>query len=199
MSKKHVVREMDFGFKTDVQLVCAVTGASADKVTKPLAYLAEASEAELSQWFTPVQITRLKSAFELSKRRAVSLPVQIRAPSDAATYLMANYQDKMQEHFIVLCLNTKNRIISTVELYKGALNTSVVRTGEVFREAIKVNACAIIIAHNHPSGDITPSAEDVSTTRDIASAGKLLDIDLLDHLIIGHGQWTSLRERGLGF
>ena len=197
MSKKHVVREMDFGFKTDVQLICAVTGASADKVTKPLAYLSEASEAELSQWFTPTQITRLKSAFELSKRRAVSLPTQIRAPADAATYLMANYQDKMQEHFIVLCLNTKNRIISTVELYKGALNTSVVRTGEVFREAIKVNASAIIIAHNHPSGNLNPSSHDVSLTNSLREFGKLIDLPLLDHLIFTDNGYFSFAEQGL--
>jgi DNA repair protein RadC len=81
----------------------------------------------------------------------------------------------------------------------GSLNTSVIRVGELFRHAIKENAAAMIVAHNHPSGDPSPSPEDVQVTRQIASAGKLLDIDLLDHLIIGHGRYVSLKERGLGF
>ena len=193
------IREMNVGFASDAEIVARVTGASVDKIVKPLAYLAEATDAELSQWFTPTQIARLRAGFELSKRTVHALPVQIRAPSDAATYLMAEYRDKAQEYFVVLCLNTKNRIISTVELYKGSLNTSTVRVGEVYKEAIRVNAAAIIIAHNHPSGDSTPSAEDIQVTRDIAAAGKLLDIDLLDHLVIGNDGWFSLRERGLGF
>jgi len=74
-----------------------------------------------------------------------------------------------------------------------------VRVGEVFREAIKLNSAALIVVHNHPSGDPTPSAEDVLVTRQIVDAGKLLDIDVLDHLVIGHGRYVSMRERGLGF
>jgi DNA repair protein RadC len=193
------IREMSVSFATDAEIVSRVTGASVDKIVKPLAYLAEATDAELSRWFTPTQIARLRAGFELSKRTVNALPVQIRAPSDAAQYLQATYQDKTQEYLVVLCLNVKNRIISTVELYKGSVNTSMVRVAEIYKEAIRVNASAIIIAHNHPSGDISPSAEDIQVTRDVVAAGKLLDIDLLDHLIVGTDGWTSLRERGLGF
>lgn len=193
------VREMNASFQSDAELISRVTGVSVDKVVKPLAYLAEASDAELSQWFTPMQVSKLRAALEMSKRAYHALPTQIRAPSDAASFLKANYQDKSHEYFVVICLNTKNRIISTVELYKGSLNSSLIRVAEVFSEAIRVNAAAIIIAHNHPSGDFSPSADDIQVTRDIVAAGKLLDIDVLDHLVIGSDGWTSLRERGLGF
>jgi DNA repair protein RadC len=199
VKRETVIRELATTFATDVELVAKVTGVEPSKITKPLSYLVEATDAELAQWFTTPQIQRLRAAFELSKRATFALPEVIRAPSDAAAFLKATYQDKSQEYFVVLCLNTKNRIISVVELYKGSLNSSLLRVGEVFSEAIRVNACAIIIAHNHPSGDPTPSADDIQVTRDIAAAGKLLDIDVLDHLVIGSDGWISLRERGLGF
>ena len=84
-------------------------------------------------------------------------------------------------------------------VYQGSLNSSLVRVGEVFREAIKSNAAAIIVCHNHPSGAVEPSPEDVLVTRQIVEAGKLLDTEVLDHIILGKGKWVSLRERGLGF
>ena len=86
-----------------------------------------------------------------------------------------------------------------LEVYHGSLNTSLIRVGELFREAIKVNAAALIVAHNHPSGDPSPSPEDVAVTRALVEAGKLLDIDVLDHLVIGRYRFVSLKERGLGF
>jgi DNA repair protein RadC len=84
------------------------------------------------------------------------------------------------------------------EVYHGSLNTSLIRVGEVFREALKANAAAIIVAHNHPSGDPAPSPEDVAVTRALVEAGKLLDCAVLDHLVVGQ-RWTSMKERGLGF
>ena len=87
--------------------------------------------------------------------------------------------------------------ITTV--YIGSLNASLIRVGEIFKEALKRNSAALIVVHNHPSGDPTPSPEDVLVTREIISAGKLLDIDVLDHLVIGQGRFVSMRERGLGF
>jgi DNA repair protein RadC len=84
-------------------------------------------------------------------------------------------------------------------VYVGSLNTAVIRVGEVFKEAIRWNSPAVIIAHNHPSGDPTPSPEDVQVTRQIVEAGQLLDIEVLDHLVIGQNRYISLRERGLGF
>jgi DNA repair protein RadC len=104
-----------------------------------------------------------------------------------------------QEELWVLLLNTRNQVLGMEAIYKGSLNTSMVRLSEVFRPAIEAPAAAVIVAHNHPSGDPSPSPEDVSITRQMAQAGDLLDITLLDHLIIGDGVHISLKERGLGF
>lgn len=104
-----------------------------------------------------------------------------------------------QECVWVLLLDTKNRIIETVEVYQGALNSASIRSCELWRTATRRNAAAIIVAHNHPSGDPTPSPEDVSVTRRLVESGKILDIPVLDHLVIGHNRHVSLKERGLGF
>ncbi len=98
-----------------------------------------------------------------------------------------------------LLLDRKNRVLAVPTIYRGSLHTTVVRVNELFREAVRQNAAAIIVAHNHPSGDPTPSAEDVTVTREIVQAGKILDIDVLDHMVIGSGsKYVSLKERGLG-
>jgi DNA repair protein RadC len=109
-----------------------------------------------------------------------------------------------QESVRVILLNTKNRVQAISRISDGSLNSSIIRVGEVFRDAVREQAAAIVLAHNHPSGDTTPSAEDVAITRKVVEAGKLLDIDVLDHIIIGGPGarapgWTSLRERRLGF
>jgi DNA repair protein RadC len=104
-----------------------------------------------------------------------------------------------QEHLRVVLLNTKNHVVGSPTVYKGSLNSSQIRVGEVFRDAVRENCASIIIVHNHPSGDPTPSPEDVRVTRDLVSAGKLLDIDVLDHLVIGRGRYVSLRQKKLGF
>jgi DNA repair protein RadC len=103
------------------------------------------------------------------------------------------------EHLRVLLLDTRNRVLDIVEVYSGSVNSSQVRVAEVFRPAIQRNSPAIICCHNHPSADPTPSPDDVAVTRAMAQAGKLLDISLLDHLVIGGSRWISLKERGLGF
>ena len=104
-----------------------------------------------------------------------------------------------QEELRVLLLDTRNRVLSAITLYRGSLNSSQIRVAEIFKSAIRANSASIIVLHNHPSGDPTPSPEDVAVTRSIVQAGKLLDIDVLDHLVIGHNRWVSLKERGLGF
>ena len=146
---------------------------------------------------------QLMAALELG-RRFISLAPQDRAvinsPQDVANLLQAEMTSLEQEHLRVLLLNTKNQVLSTVEVYVGNVNSSIVRPSEVFRPAVRDNAPSIIVAHNHPSGDPTPSPEDVAITRDLVSAGKLLGIDLLDHLVIGSGgRYVSLNERKLGF
>ena len=113
--------------------------------------------------------------------------------------LMAEMAHLEQEHFRQLLLDTRNRVVASVTLYIGSLNASIIRVGEVFREPVRRQSAAIIVAHNHPSGDPTPSPEDTVVTKSIVEAGKLLDIEVLDHLVIGHQRFVSLRERGLGF
>jgi DNA repair protein RadC len=104
-----------------------------------------------------------------------------------------------QENLWIIILDTRNRLISTEKIYKGSLNSSMVRIGELFKPAIQRSAASIIIVHNHPSGDPTPSPEDITLTRAILQSGKLLDIEVLDHLVIGQGRFVSMKDRGLGF
>ncbi len=96
-------------------------------------------------------------------------------------------------------LDTKHRVERVVTVYQGSVNAAQVRVAEVFKEAVRANSPAIAIAHNHPSGDPTPSAADIALTAELAKASELLDIDLIDHLIVGDGRWISLRRMGLGF
>ena len=104
-----------------------------------------------------------------------------------------------QEHLRTLLLDTRNRLMKISEIYRGTLNSSHIRVGEVFRDAVRIGAAALIVVHNHPSGDPTPSPEDVAVTKVLVEAGKLLDIDVLDHLIIGKNCFLSLKAKGLGF
>ena len=144
---------------------------------------------------------QIKAAIELGRRLAAEIPEErpaIHSPGDAAELVRYEMGALDQEHLRVILLDTRNRVISIEKLYVGSLNSSTVRVGEVFRAAIQRNAAAVIVVHNHPSGDPTPSPEDVALTRSIVQAGKLMDIDVLDHLVIGHNRWVSLKERGLG-
>ncbi len=146
---------------------------------------------------------QLMAALELG-RRFISLAPQDRAvinsPQDVANLLQAEMATLEQEHLRVLLLNTRNQVLNTVEVYVGNVNSSIVRPAEVFRPAVRDNAPSIIIVHNHPSGDPTPSPEDVNITRELVAAGKLLSIELLDHLVIGSGgRYVSLNEKKLGF
>jgi DNA repair protein RadC len=146
--------------------------------------------------------TRSKAIFELGRRLSVASPkdrIQVRSPADAANLLMGEMGLLEQEELRVVLLDTRNHILTIQTVYKGSLNTSVVRVAELFREAIRRNAAAIIVVHNHPSGDPTPSPEDVSLTRAIISAGQMLDVEVLDHLVIGQQRFVSLKERSLAF
>lgn len=150
----------------------------------------------------PAQASRIRAALELGRRAMQSVPNEqnkVQSPADAAKLLMPEMQDLDQEHLRVILLNTSNGVIGVQTIYIGSLNTSIVRIVELFRPAIRNNAAAIIVAHNHPSGDPAPSPEDVNVTRQIVAAGKLLDIDVLDHVIICRQRYVSLKERGLGF
>lgn len=146
---------------------------------------------------------QLLAAIELGKRVMVADPEtrpQIKSPEDAAALLRGEMAFLEQEHMRVMLLDTKHRVLRTPTVYKGSLNTSIIRVAEIFRDAIRENCAAIILAHNHPSGDPSPSPEDVAVTQEIVRAGKLLDINVLDHIIIGGQQrFLSLRERGVNF
>jgi len=140
---------------------------------------------------------RIRSAIHIGKRLvrpAASKPV-VHNPQDAARLLLHEMSALDQEEIWVLVLNTRNRVLRTVQVYRGQVDTCAVRAAEVLRPAVRLNAPALIVAHNHPSGDHSASPEDVAVTRGLAAAAKLLEIHLLDHLVIGHGGFTSLKEK----
>ena len=150
----------------------------------------------------PVITTRIKAALELGRRLLVAAPIdkpQVRSPADAANLLMAEMSLLPQEHLCTVLLDTRNRVLSIPTIYVGSLNSAQVRVGDLFRDAICNNAASLIVVHNHPSGDPTPSPEDVQVTRMIVEAGSLLNVDVMDHVIIGRQRFVSLKERGLGF
>ena len=171
---------------------------------KGLLGLARASNSELldTPGLGPARVAQLKAALELGRRVMIASPddkIQVKSPADAANLLMMEMGNLEQEHMRLILLDSKNHIVDTPTIYVGSLSMSVIRVGELFREAIRQNCASIIVIHNHPSGDPTPSSEDVAVTAMIIQAGKLLDIEVLDHLIIGRQRYVSLKERGLGF
>jgi DNA repair protein RadC len=129
--------------------------------------------------------------------------VVVRSPQDAAQHLLTNvfspFEAFDQEELWCLLLNTKNRITHEAMVYRGTIDTVYIRPAELFKGAVRVNAPAILLAHIHPSGDPTPSPQDVRVTEEAVQAGKLLDIAVLDHLVVGKEVWVSLKERGKGF
>lgn len=152
--------------------------------------------------FGEAKAAQLKAALEIGRRLLLAQPEQrpqISSPADVAALLMLEMSHLEQEHLRVVLLNTKNHVLKIETVYIGSINSSAVRIGEVFKAALRQNAAALIVVHNHPSGDPTPSPEDVAVTRQLVEAGKLLDVEVLDHLVIGQGRWVSLRERRLGF
>lgn len=123
----------------------------------------------------------------------------IHSPEDAAALVMYEMSALEQEQLRVILLDTRNQVIDIIVIYQGSVNSAQVRVGELFKEAVRRNATAIVAVHNHPAGDPSPSPEDIALTRSICQAGSLMDIQLLDHIVIGKGKYLSLKERGLGF
>ena len=166
--------------------------------------LAQASFDELCHvhGIGTAKAAQIKAALELGRRLLATAPherPQVRSPADVANLLMLEMGLLEQEHLRAVLLDTKNVVLRVANVYAGNLNTAVVRVGEVFREAIRANCASIIVVHNHPSGYPTPSPEDVRVTEQLVEAGRLLDIEVLDHLVIGRNRYVSLKERGLGF
>ncbi|MGN7453207.1 RadC family protein [Paenibacillus pasadenensis] len=148
----------------------------------------------------PAKALQIRAGIELGRRLARSRreeTVAVRRPEDAADYLMEDLRYLQVEHFVCLFLNTKNHIVARETLSVGTLNASLVHPREVFRAAIRHGSASLICAHNHPSGDPTPSAEDRALTARLQEAGQLVGIEVLDHIVIGDGRFISLKERGL--
>lgn len=137
--------------------------------------------------------------YEARAGRELSEPVAIRRPADAFEHLRLEMAELEQEQLRTLHLDARHQVLSSALVYQGTVSGIVVRAAEVFRPAIMANASGIIIAHNHPSGDPSPSQEDVRLTTQLRKAGRLLDIELLDHIVIAGDRFKSLREHGLGF
>lgn len=146
-----------------------------------------------------IALSELVAVYEARQAKRLDQALQIRAPKDIYNFVRFEMENLEQEQLHVITLNTKNRILSAPMIYKGSVHTTVVRLAEVFRPAILDNASGLVIVHNHPSGDCSPSPEDAALTREIVKAGQLLDVDVFDHVIIGRGNpgFISLKERGL--
>ena len=145
---------------------------------------------------------QIKAAIELGRRLMLESPEErppINSPADAAALVQYEMSALEKEEMRVILLDTRNHVLDTVTVAHGSLNSAQMRVGEIFTPAVRRNAAALIAVHNHPSGDPTPSPQDIAVTRAMLEAGKLLDIEVLDHLVIGLGKYISLKEKKLGF
>ncbi|ABO51059.1 DNA replication and repair protein RadC [Desulforamulus reducens MI-1] len=169
---------------------------------KDLRALSQATIEELSQikGVGPVKAVQVKAALELGRRLA-AMPAEtrviIRCPEDVCGLVMEDLRDLDREHFLALLLNTKNQVLARETISIGTLNSSVVHPRELFKVAIRRSAASMILVHNHPSGDPTPSREDIVLTKRLIEAGEIIGIDVLDHIIIGDNKFTSLKSKGL--
>ena len=137
------------------------------------------------------------AAFELGRRVKHISSAQILGPSDIANIVAPFVENPSQEHFIGVFLNTQHQVIHTKVLFIGTLNASLVHPRELFKEAVKVSAASVVVAHNHPSGDLTPSPADIEMTKQLKDAAQMIHIPLLDHVIVGDSGYLSFSELGL--
>ena len=162
---------------------------------------ADSLEVEALPGMTPARATRLLAAAELTRRMPAlgAARPAVKSPKDIVPHLEPLMVGLTHEIFVVVLLDTKLKIKGIRELYQGNVNTTVIRTAEVFRHAVIASVPTIVVAHNHPSQDPNPSPDDIAVTRELVDAGKIFDIELLDHLIIGgRHTYCSLKERGVG-
>lgn len=168
---------------------------------RSLRYLVQASVDELKKvrGIGLAKAAQIKAAVELGKRLAATTGSRpaITSPADAVNMVMEEMRYLEREHFQVLMLNTRNQVLGVHLASVGTLNSSLVHPREIFREPIRRAAAAVILVHNHPSGDPSPSQEDMAITRRLVEAGRLLGIEVLDHIIIGDNRYISFQERGL--
>ena len=157
-------------------------------------------EVEQVRGIGEAKAVTLLAALELGRRVDSLAPLDrtaVRTPDDVAALLLPRFRYESRESFVAVLLSTKNHVLKTPVISVGSLNASIVHPRELFREAINASAAAVIVAHNHPSGDPTPSPEDVSLTRKLVEAGKILDIPVLDHVVLGDGKYVSFKEKGI--
>ena len=169
-----------------------------------IAGLSHASELELATvpGVGAAKAGQLVAAFELGRRLLADWPAArwtIRGPADIAERLILQMGRLEREELRVVLLDTKNHVLRIATVYQGNVSSSLVRIGELYRDAVRLNAAGVILVHNHPSGDPTPSPDDLHLTAEALAAGRLLDIAMLDHLVIGHDAYVSLRDRGVAF
>ena len=165
--------------------------------------IAGASVEELSQvrGIGLAKATQIKAAFELANRlegyTEVSKKPLVKTPDDIVALVRSRLKGKKREHFLALLLDTRGQLIKISEISVGSLDTSVVHPREVFKEAISASAASVILVHNHPSGDSTPSEDDIKLTKRLAEAGEIMGIDVLDHIIMGDKEYLSLKRKDL--
>jgi DNA repair protein RadC len=172
------------------------------KQFKSVKGVSEATIEELSavKGIGAAKAAQLKAAFELGRRQDLydePVTFEITTPRAVVKAIRASIQDKAKEHFKLLLLNTRNRIIGIAAISTGTANASLVHPREVFKAAIAHGAASVVLAHNHPSGNPEPSDDDVSLTRRLVEAGRLLGIEVLDHIIVTHKDSISFKEKGL--
>jgi DNA repair protein RadC len=184
----------------------AALGAASDLLASLGGFpqLAVAGHAELERLpgVGRARAARVVAALELGRRAVADRPAgrwSIRSPRDLADGLVPELGGLEREELRVVLLNTRNSVLDIVTVYRGSIATALVRIGELFRDAVRVHAAGLVIVHNHPSGDPTPSPDDLHLTAEAVAAGRLLDVAVLDHLIIGRDAWVSLRDRGVPF
>ncbi|HHY45674.1 MAG TPA: DNA repair protein RadC [Firmicutes bacterium] len=166
--------------------------------------LVMASVEELAQieGVGAVKAAEIKAAIELGARAMTFVPrdrVRIGGAGDVAAMLMRDMRHLDREHFKTVLLNAKHRVLGIADVSVGCLTSSLVHPREVFKEAIRRSSAAVVLVHNHPSGDPSPSCEDILVTERLVKAGEILGIQVLDHVILGDSSFVSLREKGLGF
>lgn len=180
-----------------------IAGALLRSADGSLRRLAAATPVELAGvvGIGPATAARVSAALELGRRLAREGPLErgrIRGPADVYERCAPGMRDLAQEEFRTLLLNTQHAVLRELVITRGTLDTSIVHPREVFRAAITENAAAIVLVHNHPSGDPTPSPEDRTVTGQLAEAGRLVGIPVLDHVVVGDGRYVSFVEAGLG-
>ena len=189
------------GTRAETALTLAQRILKGDGGRSGLSFVADASVEELSKnkGIGPAKSVQIKAAVELGlrlsshdKRRSAVMT----SPAEVSSYLMGEMRFLEKEHFRAMLLNIKNHLIAIEDISVGSLNSSIVHPREVFKPAIRRSSASIILVHNHPSGDPTPSREDLEVTQRLVEAGKIIGIEVIDHVIIGNGSYVSLKEKG---